>query len=113
MEVRNVSKPSDKIALELTRKEWQEVVDSIDAFSAERQDHSESTNNLRHKKAWMRESEELSALARKVLGGVVLYNAVIKKENNPEMTVDVWLGKYPADVVRPLEDRTNVVTVKE
>lgn len=108
-----MSKPSEKIALELTRKEWKIVVDSIDAHGLARQDRSEGTNNLRHAKAWMRESEELYALARKVLGGVMLYNAVIKKENNPEMTVDVWLGKYVADVVRPLEDRTNVVTVEE
>ena len=70
-----MSKPSEKIALELTRKEWKNVVDSIDAFSAERQDHSESTNNLRHAKAWMRESEELYALAKKVTVGIDIFES--------------------------------------
>lgn len=60
------------IRIELTLIDWREVVAALENSSTERYQQAAETNNLRHARAWERESnwhERLATNIRDAMGG--------------------------------------------
>lgn len=61
-------KRDEKVSIELSQGEWQDVVDALESHSVERSQAADSTSNTVHQKAWWREADSLDLLAQKVEG---------------------------------------------